>query len=88
MGNDGRQSVIRNRDQPSTTCFKCGKTGHIARYCRSGKSDKGKGKNKERGFFGKMKDKAIGTKEEREEARRREMIVSAQTCCFDQPSYR
>lgn len=32
---------------------------------------------KPRGFFGKMKDKAIGTKEEREEARRQEALVSA-----------
>ncbi|TCD62768.1 hypothetical protein EIP91_006412 [Steccherinum ochraceum] len=40
-------------------------------------SSKGKGKEKEkRGFFGKVKDKAIGTKEEREEARRREMIAA------------
>ena len=28
-----------------------------------------------RGFFGKLKDKAIGTKEEREEARRQEARV-------------
>lgn len=40
------------------------------------RSAHGKEKVKHRGFFGKMKDKAIGTKEEREEARRREMIVS------------
>ncbi|KAI0080073.1 hypothetical protein K474DRAFT_1658335 [Panus rudis PR-1116 ss-1] len=30
--------------------------------------------NKQRGFFGKLKDKAIGTKEEREEARRQEAL--------------
>ncbi|KAI0788535.1 hypothetical protein C8Q75DRAFT_807746 [Abortiporus biennis] len=30
---------------------------------------------KHRGFFGKMKDKAIGTKEEREEAKRQEKIL-------------
>jgi len=30
---------------------------------------------KRRGFFGKIKDKAIGTKEEREEARRQEAII-------------
>ena len=29
-----------------------------------------------RGFFGKLKDKAIGTKEEREEAKRQEALVS------------
>jgi hypothetical protein len=35
-----------------------------------------------RGFFGRIKDKAIGTKEEREERRRREQEVSAiQTSC-------
>lgn len=31
----------------------------------------------QRGFFGKLKDKTIGTKEEREEARRQEAIVSS-----------
>jgi hypothetical protein len=36
-------------------------------------SDKGKGK---RGFFGKLKDKAIGTKEEREAHRREQARVS------------
>ncbi|KDQ63411.1 hypothetical protein JAAARDRAFT_29443 [Jaapia argillacea MUCL 33604] len=42
---------------------------------------KGKGKAKEaqkRGFFGKMKDKAIGTKEEREEAKRQQKILDAE----------
>ncbi|KAH8102428.1 hypothetical protein BXZ70DRAFT_1006354 [Cristinia sonorae] len=39
-------------------------------------SAKNKEKEKHRGFFGKMKDKAIGTKEEREEDRRREMIAA------------
>jgi hypothetical protein len=31
--------------------------------------------DEKRGFFGKLKDKAIGTKEEREQARQREMQV-------------
>ena len=35
----------------------------------------GSSKQQRRGFFGKIKDKAIGTKEEREEARRQEAIV-------------
>lgn len=34
---------------------------------------------KHRGFFGKLKDKAIGTKEEREAARKQEMLVSSPT---------
>lgn len=35
-----------------------------------------KGKMKERGFFGKIKDKTIGTKEEREEAKRQQAVRS------------
>ena len=38
-----------------------------------GPSDKGKGK---RGFFGKLKDKAIGTKEEREAYKKEQARVS------------
>jgi hypothetical protein len=38
-------------------------------------SNKGKGK---RGFFGKLKDKAIGTKEEREAHKREQALVRVQ----------
>lgn len=39
-------------------------------------SDDTRDGRKHRGFFGKLKDKAIGTKEEREAARRQEALVS------------
>jgi len=39
---------------------------------------KDQGKDKQRGFFAKLKDKAIGTKEEREEARRQEAQMMQQ----------
>lgn len=38
-----------------------------------------------RGFFGKMKDKAIGTKEEREEAKRQEALVCIHCIIFQRP---
>jgi len=47
----------------------------------SSKKEKGKGKEKEkekRGFFGKLKDKAIGTKEEREAWRKERERVEAE----------
>jgi len=41
-------------------------------------SDKGKGKEPHRSLLGKLKDKAIGTKEEREEARRQKEMFRQQ----------